>query len=238
MSLDVAFSLDIQGLSFDWPSGEPLCTNWSATLSPGLTLLVGGDGAGKSTHLRLLATACRPQAGQLVLSLLPAFERDVGGAVVAPSASVAQTSPSATFAVNAWPAPAAYRQYLFWCDPASDALDALMADQYADHHRQAQSQWSESAFDELLAELGLSGHLHKPLLGLSMGMRRKLRLACAMASGAPLTLMDDPLAALDHRSMAVVMDLLADCALSSQRVFVSTAYEPPDADLGAAVIAL
>ena len=79
----------------------------------------------------------------------------------------------------------------------------------------------------LLLDLGLDGHLHKPLLGLSMGMRRKLRLACALASGATLTLMDEPHAALDRHSIGVVNDMLADCATSHQRMFVSTSYEAP-----------
>lgn len=197
-----------------------MCSDWSATLSPGLTLLVGGDGAGKSTRLRLLAAACRPQAGQLLLTVPPTAE---GGE---------------SAVVTAWPAPDGYRQHLFWCDTASDVPDGLSASAYANHHRQTQRRWNEDAFDDLLGELALSGHLHKPLLGLSMGMRRKLRLACALASGAPLTLMDDPLAALDRHSTEVVSHLLADCALSQRRVFVSTAYEPPDPDWGAYVIPL
>lgn len=218
MNSACAVSLEVLGGNFCWPDGQPVCTDWSVRLIPGLTLLVGGDGAGKTTRLRLLASACRLQSGQLTLSLA--------------------TDLPAPRAIAAWPEPTDYRRHVFWCDPMSSALDALSAAQYADHHRQAQRQWREEAFEDLLSELGLQGHLGKPLLGLSMGMRRKLRLACALASGAPLTLMDDPMAALDRHSRELVAELLADCASSRQRLFVSTAYEQPPAEWGAAVIPL
>lgn len=211
-------AVEVQSLGFCWPNGQVVCAAWSARLLPGLTLLVGGDGAGKTTRLRLLASACQPQSGQLVLTLGADSPKPV--------------------TLTAWPTPADYRRQVFWCDPASDALDGLLAAQYADHHRAAQRLWREEAFEDLLAELGLKGHLGKPLLGLSMGMRRKLRLACALASGAAVTLIDDPMAALDHRSCTLVSELLADCATSSQRVFVSTAHGMPPTEWGANVIAL
>ena len=208
--------LTVDGLTFGWPGGGPSWEGWSATLKPGLTVVVGGDGAGKSTLLRLLASALQPQTGELALHGL-----------------VGHATP-----LVAWPQPQAYRRHVFWCDPASDALDALSAADYVLHHSQSQPRWSDALLTALLPDLGLNGHLHKPLLGLSMGMRRKLRLACALASGAELTLMDEPFAALDHRSVAVVSDMLADCAGSTQRVFVSTAYEASDAPPAASLIRL
>ena len=209
-------SLSVCGLTFRWSDVGPAWADWSTTLRPGLTVVIGGDGAGKSTLLRLLATALQPQAGELALHGL-----------------ADRRSP-----LMAWPHPQAYRQHVFWCDPASDALDPLGARDYVQHHRLAHAQWSESRLNALLLDLGLDGHLHKPLLGLSMGMRRKLRLACALASGATLTLMDEPHAALDRHSIGVVNDMLADCATSHQRMFVSTAYEAPDDCADASLIHL
>lgn len=230
--------LSVQGLQFAWQPREQPWLHWSAEFAPGLTLLVGGDGAGKTTRLRLLATALAPQAGQLVLKLA-----GVPGDVAASHAdspvtthAIAHTESVAPPSLMAWPNPVAYRQHVFWCDPASEAHDAQGAEAYVQHHRSQHAGWSDDLLHALLPDLGLEGHLHKPLLGLSMGMRRKLRLACALASGAALTLMDDPLAALDRRSIDVVNDMLADCATTTRRIFVCTAHEvPPDA-LGAQVI--
>jgi len=68
-------------------------------------------------------------------------------------------------------------------------------------------------------------------------MRRKLRLAAALASGAALTLLDDPFAALDKRSGRQVMELLVDCADATHRVFVAAMHEQP-ADLSNAPVVL
>jgi ABC-type multidrug transport system ATPase subunit len=223
-------ALDITGLTFAWPGGWPAWAGWSARLAPGLTVVVGGDGAGKSTLLRLLATALKPTAGNLALCL----PEPGAGATEAVAGVPRQVSRQ----LVAWPDPTAYRQHLFWCDPASDAHDALAASAYLDLHRQAQPAWNDTALVDLLAEMSLSEHLHKPMLGLSMGMRRKLRLAAALASGAALTLIDDPLAALDARSIRWVEGVLSDCATARRRLFVTTAYDWPDWAKGAAVFPL
>jgi ABC-type multidrug transport system ATPase subunit len=169
----------------------------------GLTLVIGGDGAGKTTVLRLLAAELQPASGQLKVNNQ-----------------------------RAWPHPAAYRQQVFWCNPADDGLDHLSGHAYLQHHRQRHAAWHDQACTELLDHLDLTDHLAKPLLGLSAGMRRKLRLAAALASGAALTLLDDPFAALDKRSGHQVMELLLDCADASHRVFVAAMHEQP-ADLSA-----
>lgn len=232
--------LSVQGLQFAWSPREQPWLHWSAEFAPGLTVLVGGDGAGKTTRLRLLATALTPQAGQLVLKLT-GVPNDAAARNADASASthaIAQTDQSVPALIMAWPNPQAYRQHVFWCDPASEAQDALGAEAYVENHRRLHAGWRDDLFNDLLPDLGLEGHLHKPLLGLSMGMRRKLRLACALASGAALTLMDDPLAALDRRSIDVVNDMLADCATATRRIFVGTAHEPPPDELGARVISI
>ena len=235
-------SLSVQGLQFAWSPRDQPWLHWFADFSPGLSVLVGGDGAGKTTRLRLLATALTPQAGQLVLKLAGMSDDVAANSADAPATThaIAQADPSpvSIMAITAWPNPLAYRQRVFWCDPASEAHDAFGAEAYVEHHRRLHAGWRDDLFKDLLPDLGLEGHLRKPLLGLSMGMRRKLRLACALASGAQLTLMDDPLAALDRRSIDVVNDLLADCATATRRMFVCTAHEPPPDELGARVISI
>ena len=222
-------SLFVRGLLWSWPGRPGVLGHWSETLAPGLTVLVGGDGSGKSTRLRLLAAAQAPSAGQLSLQL----RRQPVSDKPRPSESPADALRDPLGLFSAWPDPSAYRRHVFWCDPASEALDGLGAAAYVDHHRQRQPAWQEPLFQALLADLQLQGHLHKPLLGLSMGMRRKLRIACAVASGAPLTLVDEPLAALDRGSVATVTGLLMDCAAAAQRLFVTTAHESPDPTWGA-----
>lgn len=179
-----AVNLDIDHLTFRHPH-RAVFTDWSARFGPGVSVVCGGDGSGKSTLLRLMAGALPAVSGRLAL----------GGCVLAEQ-------------------PAAYRAQVFWCDPVDPALDDLGARAYLAHHRQAWPAWDDAVLADDLEALGLTPHLDKPLYALSTGTRRKLRLAAGLASGAALTLFDDPLAALDRRSAAHVLDRLEGLALA------------------------
>ncbi|MEX8495906.1 ATP-binding cassette domain-containing protein [Sphaerotilus sp.] len=182
--------LQAERLTFHFPH-RALFTGWSAQFGAGLSLVCGGDGSGKSTLLRLLAGVLAPQSGHLTLN----------GAELARH-------------------PDAYRTQVFWCDPADGALDSLGARDYLALRRHQHPAWDVAALEEDLDALGLWPHLDKPLYALSTGMRRKLRLAAGLASGAPLTLFDGPLAALDRRSADYVLDRLDDCADSTGRAVI------------------
>jgi len=184
-------------LGFAWPGGvawQP----WSACIQPGLTLLQGGDGAGKSTLIRLLAAELRPTQGQLALA-----------------------------GQMAWPDAEAYRSQVFWCDPEADTHQNWVAREYLDWQRQRHIGWNEDVLQAHLDELALLPHLDKPLYALSAGSRRKLRLAAAFSAGALLTLLDDPLAALDRRSVSHVLEVLALCQSLEDRAVVVAMHEWP-----------
>ena len=79
----------------------------------------------------------------------------------------------------------------------------------------------------LMQALDLTLHLEKPLYMLSTGSKRKVWLAAALASGAALTLLDEPFAALDRSSIRSVLDLLREAASHRQRAWVVADYEAP-----------
>ena len=62
---------------------------------------------------------------------------------------------------------------------------------------------------------------------LSTGSRRKALMAAALASGAALTLLDMPFAALDGAASRVLREVLADCADHPTRAFVVADYTAP-----------
>ena len=77
-----------------------------------------------------------------------------------------------------------------------------------------------------LDAFALRPHIDKPLYMLSTGSRRKVGLVGAAASGAALTLLDTPFAALDGPSRNVLAELLEDAA-SGDRAWLVADFERP-----------
>jgi ABC-type multidrug transport system ATPase subunit len=80
---------------------------------------------------------------------------------------------------------------------------------------------------ELIEGLNLSDHVSKAMYMLSAGSKRKVWLAAAFASGASVTLLDEPFSALDKASINFLIERLATFAHNSDRAWVIADYEAP-----------
>ena len=189
--------LQASGLCFSYPP-RALFTNWSARITPGLTLLRGDDGRGKTTLLRLLAGDLMANAGVLTIN-----------------------------GITLGAQPDEYRRQLFWQDPRTTQFDPITALDYFAALRTPYPLLDAALLDELTEGLGLTPHLAKPLYMLSTGSKRKVWLAAAFASGAAVTLLDEPFAALDKGSINFVLELLADAAQHPRRAWVMAHHEAP-----------
>ena len=202
--------LIIKNLSFRYPNPKvELFANLSATLSPGVTLVQGGDGRGKSTLLRLMAGTLAADAGQLQLNGVSLKEQ-----------------------------PEAYRRQLFWMEPRSTDFDQLTPLQYFETVRVKYSNFDAGLTDPLVEGLGLEPHMDKQLFMLSTGSKRKAWLAAAFASGAALLLLDEPFAALDAPSIAFVKEQLQAVSARPGRAAVIADYSAPSGVTLAGVIDL
>jgi energy-coupling factor transporter ATP-binding protein EcfA2 len=61
----------------------------------------------------------------------------------------------------------------------------------------------------------------------STGSKRKVWLIAALASGATLTLLDEPFAALDKASIRSILAQLKEAAQHASRAWVVADYEAP-----------
>ena len=192
--------LRVDGLACSYPP-RVLFDGWSASIGPGVTLVLGGESTGKTSLLRLLAGDLAAQAGSLQIK-----------------------------GVSLQVQPQAYRQQVFWIDPRTEVFDAISANQFFDQQR---AKWQgflpaqAPAWGELLAGLSLVEHLDKPLYMLSTGSKRKVWLVAAFAAGAAVTLLDDPLAALDRASIRYVLQQLDAASRHTDRALVLAQYEAP-----------
>ena len=161
--------------------GLQLPAGLSFEIGPGLTLLRGGDGRGKTTVLRLIAGS----------AAICCFET-----------------------------------------PADEAHDAFVACAWLAARRRLFSHWQADVEADLIDRFGLAEHMDKPMFMLSTGSRRKVGLLAAAASGAALTLIDTPFAALDASACRVLGGLLAEAANSRDRAWVLADYERPASLVG------
>ena len=188
--------LNIQSLRFSYPERE-LFIDLSASIKPGVTLVQGGDGRGKTTLLRLLAGDLKPSSGQLKINTK-----------------------------------------VFWVDPRTEAFDQLSGIEFFESQCIVFPEFDYELVSKLIDRLDLASHIDKKLYMLSTGSKRKVYLAAAFASGAAVTLIDMPFAAVDKPSMDFILGLLQDEADSAGRAFVVADYAAPSGVRLAGVIDL
>ena len=116
---------------------------------------------------------------------------------------------------------------VFWADLQGTEYDAVTVQACWDALRVRYSQWDEALLHDLAEELDMTRHLEKRLNMLSAGSRRKVMVLAALASGATVTLLDQPFVALDQASIGVVHDFLSEAADHPTRAWIVADYEAP-----------
>ncbi len=187
--------LQVDGLSFAYPECG-VFQQWSMALPAGLALVRGDESSGKTTLLRLLAGDLKPQKGKITLQGLGAGD-----------------------------APQATAQHVFWADPRSGDLDQLTARGWLGSLPARYPLWDAAALAAHVEGFTLHEHLDKPFYALSTGSKRKVLMAGALASGARLTLIDEPVGGLDKPSVAYLARALTQVAAKPVRVVVVAHYE-------------
>jgi heme exporter protein A len=178
--------------------GERLVfTGLSFRLPPGGALvLIGSNGSGKTSLLRIVAGLLAPAAGGLAWGVRP-----VSGDIAAHRARLTYVGHADAIKSALTP-----RETLtFWA-----ALRGLGGPR------------SAPAVDRALAAFALDEIADWPCRWLSAGQRRRLVLARLLVAPAPLWLLDEPLAALDDASRERLEEIIADHRAGGGRVLLST----------------
>ncbi|MPZ30905.1 MAG: ATP-binding cassette domain-containing protein [Rhodospirillales bacterium] len=180
-------SITLSNLAWSTPDGRPVLSNLDLSFGSERTGLVGRNGVGKSTLLRLIAGDLPAQSGEVSITGTLGMLRQT-----------VQADPHHTVADLLG---------------ASEALALLeRADRGdADAEELAHADWTlESRMMAALGRLGLQAEPETPLSTLSGGQRTRMGLAALVFSEPDFILLDEPTNNLDRDGRRAVIDLLAD----------------------------
>lgn len=155
----------------------------NATLTNGVYGLLGTNGAGKTTFMRLLCTVQRPTSGKI----------DLDGKSI-------------------WKLGERYRDVLgylpqhFGYYPDFTALDFLL---YVAALKGLDDKKAKNVSNELLDEVGLSGERRRKIKTFSGGMKQRLGIAQAMLNDPHILILDEPTAGLDPKERVRFRNLIS-----------------------------
>jgi iron complex transport system ATP-binding protein len=179
--------IEVEGLAFGYP-GRDVFRDVTFRVGAGeLVALCGPNGAGKSTLLRLLLALHMPRAGRVLLGGTPLGDL-TRREIARRAALLPQENPSDV--------PLAVRDVV--------ALGRMP------HLGRFQPEGAEDlrAIERALAATDITALAERPMTELSGGERHRVHLARALAQGAPVLLLDEPIAGLDLVHQLQALDLL------------------------------
>jgi ATPase subunit of ABC transporter with duplicated ATPase domains len=118
---------------------------------------------------------------------------------------------------------------VFWVDLQSATHDTTTVQTCWDTLRTRCPNWDDELQQDLADALDMRPHLDKRLHMLSAGSRRKVMVVAALASGAAVTLLDQPFAALDLASIRTLQEFLHEAQEHPSRAWIVADYEAPAA---------
>jgi ATPase subunit of ABC transporter with duplicated ATPase domains len=179
-------SITLSGLSYSTPDGRPLFDHLDIAFGAERTGLVGRNGVGKSTLIRLIAGELQSQAGSIALAGRLAVLRQI----VAPP-------PEMTIAD------------LYGVREALALLDRAEAGEASLSELSAADWTLPARMEASLARLGLAVPPETPLIALSGGQTTRAALAALTFDEPDMLLLDEPTNNLDRDGRRAVAELLA-----------------------------
>lgn len=172
--------------------GRRILDACSFAIGPGLHVLRGANGSGKSTLLKALAGILRRAAGTVSIA-----GADLDGE------------------------PVEARRRLGYAPETPDLFPYLTVRELLEVVAALRGASAASALD-LVAALGLPDRAEDRLGALSLGQRRKVTLAAALAGDPAVLLLDEPLSGLDVAALAALRGRLVDAREAGRTLLVAT----------------
>jgi len=196
----------LENVSFGYPGLPPVLSHLSLQVRPGERIAIAGaSGCGKSTLLRLLLRLAEPQAGTISIGGL-ALRQFRTENVHAHMSLLSQDSPVFIDTIR-------NNLLIGRAGASEDELWAALAKAQLESHVAS----LPKGLDTIVGEAGRT---------LSAGQARRLCLARALVSQAPVLLLDEPTDALDRDTELAFFRILAEAATDRTIIMVTHAAVP------------
>lgn len=163
--------LEVKHITFSW-NRSTLLDDVSLTLAPGETaVLVGGNGVGKTTLLKILAGLCIPSSGSVLVDGVDTFRQ-----------------------------PLRYRRVMGYLSESAPADPDMRVRSFLRYRAQLRGEISKKIRHRVSEAMGLCGlepHADERIGSLSFGLRKRVALADTLLLRPRFLLLDDLLAGLD-----------------------------------------
>ncbi|MDE0697282.1 MAG: sugar ABC transporter ATP-binding protein [Boseongicola sp.] len=205
-SPDIAPLLSLQGITKEFPGVRAL-SNVSLNIYPGrVTALVGENGAGKSTVVKILTGIYQPNAGDILVEGQPtlfATPQSAEGAGVTAIHQETVLFDQLSVAEN-----------IFLGHAPRDRFGLIDIGKMADSARQ------------ILAEIGARIDPSHKLQDLGTANKHLVAIARALSIDARVVIMDEPTAALSHKEIEELYDLVEELKAQGKAIlFISHKFE-------------
>lgn len=179
--------IEFEKVNFAYERGEPVINELSFHIRDGESVgLIGANGAGKSTVMKLLLGLLTPQSGRILVDKLAAGKDNIAE-IRKKLGFVLQNSDNQMFM------PTVYEDMMF------APLNYMVSREEA-----------EKRVDEVLAKLGLQELKYKYNHRISGGEKRMAAIATVLAMEPEAILMDEPTSALDPYNRRVVINTIKE----------------------------
>jgi ABC-type multidrug transport system ATPase subunit len=202
--------LATESLGKRYPGRGWALSDFTLTLTPGVTGLLGPNGAGKSTLMRILATVTRPSAGRVLWNGVDLAKR-----------------------------PDTLRETLGYLPQDFGVYPQLTAIEFLDYIAAAKGLAARAArqrIDELLELVNLTESRDRALGGFSGGMRQRVGIAQALLNDPRVLIVDEPTAGLDPEERVRFRNLLGE--LSGERIVLLSTHIVSDVEATATRIVM
>ncbi|MFJ7249156.1 ATP-binding cassette domain-containing protein [Kitasatospora sp. NPDC098652] len=192
--------LQILDLTKEYRGGKRAVDSFSLTLRPGVLGLLGANGAGKSSLMRILATVTRPTSGRVLWEGVDIARR-----------------------------PGPLRRTVGYLPQDFGVYPQLTAREFLAYLAAAKGLRRRSAaarIEQLLDLVNLTGAAGQRLGAMSGGMRQRVGIAQALLNDPALLIVDEPTVGLDPEERLRFGSLLGE--LGADRIVVLSTHIVPD----------